>query len=257
VHLKFYKILITACLILMSNLYVYSQSMYQDFTDVKNKIDKAYYTFDAGSLNNLLKISITLEKKYSGEWLPYYYSGILCLQIGKILYLPNPDKAYDYFDKSIDYLLKAKEKNNNAEILALISSAYGKKSSLSTIKAIIFGIKAKDYIYDANKLDSNNAKVYLVAATHLMHTPESFGGDKQWAEQLLKKAIKLIYKKDKKDDLTVNWGSEAEIYAYLAQLEILRENKSKAQLYIDKALTLVPNYGFVKEDLMRQMKRLK
>src|SRR3990172_6627561 len=105
-------------------------------------------------------------------------------------------------------------------------------------------------------MDSANVNVYLIAATHLMHTPESFGGDKKWAEELLNKALKMIYKQINKDDNSVEWASEKEIYAYLAQLEILRENKDKAKLYIDKALALCPDYGFVLYDLIPQLKKL-
>ena len=228
----------------------------EELLDLKNKIDKAYYSFDSNLLRKLLRTSFGYQKKYPDDWRPAYYSGILCFQIGKILYLPDPDKAYNYFDKSIDFLFKVKKSKYSAEIAALISAAYGKKSSLSTIKAIYFGIKAREYIYEANAMDSANVKVYLIAATHLMHTPESFGGDKKWAEELLNKALKMIYKQINKDDNSVEWASEKEIYAYLAQLEILRENKDKAKLYIDKALALCPDYGFVLYDLIPQLKKL-
>ncbi|MFC2131041.1 hypothetical protein ACFLSQ_06365 [Bacteroidota bacterium] len=233
------------------------QTKEAEFVKLKKRIEKAYYSFDVKLLSSLLKYSQSSEKKYKSSWYPQYYSGIICLQIGKILYLPNPDKAYAYFDKSIDYFFEAKEKKYNAELAALISAAYGKISSLSTIKAIYYGIKARNYIYDANELDSINTEVYLIAATHLMHTPESFGGDKIWAEDLLKKALKLNYTKERKNGLTINWAEEPEIYAYLAQLEILSGNKDKAQLYIDKALELVPDYGFVLFDLVPQLKKLK
>ena len=96
----------------------------------------------------------------------------------------------------------------------------------------------------------------LVAATHLMHTPEAFGGDKDKAEKLLKKGIKLNQKQATKDSLTITWASDAELYAYLAQLEILRENKEKALEYMKKALKLCPEYGFVKNDLMPQWKKI-
>lgn len=86
-----------------------------------------------------------------------------------------------------------------------------------------------------------------------MHTPESFGGDKKWAERLLKSALKLNYKKQKVDDFLIDWATEGEIYAYLAQLEVLREDFPKAKLYIEKALKLVPEYGFVLYDLIPQM----
>jgi len=220
---------------------------------VRDRINESYFSFDVNVWKSLLKSSSALKKTYPNDWRPSYYCGLICHQIGKILYLPEADNAYNYFDKSIDYLIEAKKRNYNAEIAALLSSVYGKKSSLSTLKAIYFGIKARDYIYEANDMDKSNPKVLLIAAIHLMHTPESFGGDKKWAEELLNRALKLLYKQKREDDLSVNWANEAEIYAYFAQLEILKENNDKAKLWIEKSLKLQPDYGFVLYDLIPQM----
>ncbi len=222
---------------------------------LREKINEQYFSFDTNEWKQLLKTATILKKSNPSDWRISYYSGVICHQLGKILYLPDADQAYDYFDKSIDYLLEAKKKNYTAEIAALLSSAYGKKSSLSPLKAIYFGLKAKDYIYEANELERTNPKVLLIAAIHLMHTPESFGGDKKWAEELLNRALKLNYRQKKVDDVMVNWATEPEIYAYLGQLEILKENFPKAKLYIDKALKLIPDYGFILYDLIPQMER--
>lgn len=229
-----------------------------EFGELKKKVDKLYYSFDSKKLINTLNQIQMIKRKYSNKWQYDYYSAVLCIQIGKILYLPKPDEAYDYFDRSLDYLNKIKKVHTDEEILALISAVYGKMSSLSTIKAIYFGLKAKNLIYEAAKIDSNNSKVLLIASIHLMHTPESFGGDKEWAEELLKRALKLLYKENRKENPnSIEWGKDAEIYAYLAQLEILKKNKIKAELYIDKALKLIPDYGFVLKDLIPQLEEIK
>lgn len=226
-----------------------------DIMKLRDRINEQYYSFDTNEWKLLLKTVLVLKKSNPNDWRINYYGGVICHQLGKILYLPDSEQAYDYFDKSIDYLLEVKKKNYTAEIAALLSSAYGKKSSLSPLKAIYFGLKAKDYIYEANGLEKSNPKVLLIASIHLMHTPESFGGDKKWAEELLQRSLKLNYKRKKVEDAMVDWATEAEIYAYMAQLEILRDNYPKARLFIDKALKLEPNYGFVLYDLIPQMER--
>ncbi len=249
------NILVLSFALLLSQYICNADELENELKKVRDKIDESYFSFDVNKWKSLLKSSIALKKEFPNDWRPYYYSGLIFHQIGKILYLPDADIAYNYFDKSVDYLLESKKRNYNAETAALLSSAYGKKSSLSTLKAIYYGIKARDYIYEANEIEKSNPKVLLIAAIHLMHTPESFGGDKKWAEELLNRALKLLYKQNREDDLTVNWANEAEIYAYFAQLEILKENKSKAKLFIDKALKLEPNYGFVLYDLIPQMEK--
>ena len=123
---------------------------------------------------------------------------MLNILLGKILYNPDPDLAYDHFDKAIDDLLVADDMTESAEIKTLLSCAYGKKASLSSLSAIYHGLKAKSYIEDAYELDKNNAKIYLIAATHLMHTPETFGGDKDRAGRYLKKALTILKKETAK-----------------------------------------------------------
>lgn len=132
----------------------------------------------------------------------------------------------------------------------MISASYGKLSSLSVLKAIFYGMSAKEYIEEAYKLDSKNPKVLIVAATHLMHTPEFYGGDKKKSRELLNKVIDSI---EYKDNYRINWANYAEAYAYLAQLEILENNREKAKSLMKKALDLNPNYGFVKYDLEKQV----
>ncbi len=227
----------------------------EKLTTLKGKIEENYYTFDSNKLESILKEVDELTSKYNDSWIPYYYSGLLQIQIGKIYYNPDPDLAYEYFDESVKDLLKALEIRESAGLYALLSCAYGKKSSLSTFAAFYYGLKARDYIYEARDLDAKNPKVYLIAATHLMHAPESFGGDKDWAERLLKKALEINDKQ--RSPRLIKWAADSEIYAYLAQLEILRANKASAEKYMEKALSLQPDYGFVKYDLKEQLRKIK
>ncbi len=248
------KIVLTLLIISFCSISIQAKDYNQNLFEIKKELDSAYYTFDVGFLKEIIRKSAALRR--ANNWYPDYYIAVAYFQLGKIVYNSNEDLSYHYFDRSLKSLFKVKEKFYDAEIAALISAVYGKKSSLSTLKAIYFGIKAKDYIYEAARLDSNNSKVLLVAAVHLMHTPEAFGGDKKWAESLLNRAIKNVYKYPERDSLRVEWGKVSESYAYLAQLEILRKNKVRAKLFIEKALALKPNYGFVLKDLNIQLKKL-
>ncbi len=229
----------------------------KDLQSLKKKIEDCYYTFDTGRLESVLKEVTASNAKNSHDWHYDYYEAILRIQLGKIYYLPNSKLAYSHFDKSIDCLLRAKEKSKNPEIATLLSCAYGKKSSLAPIKAIYFGIKAKDYIYEAHSGKFENAKLYLTAAIHMMHTPESFGGDKKKARNYLNKCLQLNRTYRESDPYVISWAENAEVYAYMAQLDILLGNKESAGKYMKKSLELQPDYGFVKIDLQNQLNKMK
>ena len=77
---------------------------------IKSEIDSAYFSFDTKRLSNLQKEVVKLKSK-SSHWSLDYYSGIIYLQLGKIVYNDDSDKAFEYFEKSLDYFLKVKKKN--------------------------------------------------------------------------------------------------------------------------------------------------
>jgi len=222
---------------------------------IKDTIDKYYYSFNYKKLEQLL---IDLDTtNFQIYYLNNYYKGIVQYCLGRIYYNFNRDKAFHKFEQSLENFKIVNEINSTAEILALISAAYGKLSSLSILKAIIYGIEAKKYMEEAYRLNPNDTKVLIVAATHLMHTPEFYGGNKKLARELLFKVLDLNKKNNIEKNYTINWGTDAEAYAYLAQLEILLGNKSEAIKFMIKALELVPYYGFVKIDLNKQIEKLK
>ena len=223
---------------------------------LKTEIETAYYSFDTKLLYALIKKAQNLNKEKPEDWIPDYYCGILNYVIGKVIYEPEPDKAYNCFKESLNYFDKVKDKNDVSEIRAMISANYGKLASLSTIKALYYGLKAKNYIYDAYNMDKNNSKVFLVAATHLMHIPEEFGGDKEKSRKFLMHCLE-INKKRKKDEVYIDWALNAEIYAYLAQLELLQGKKQEGLNWCQKALEILPNYSFIKFGLLPKFAHLK
>lgn len=234
-----------------------SKSERKEISQFCDSINNNYYNFDTLKhekiLNQLLQVPDSESKWFKAKI--NYLIGLEYHILGKIYYVPNPEKADQYFQSSIEHLqlASANSSEKDPEILSLLSSSLGKKASFSTFSALYWGYKSRNRFYQAYELDSNNRKVLLIAAIHLMHLPSTYGGDKKLAKSMLKKCLKL---KSKKLDHKVNWAADAEIYAYLAQLEILKNNKKEAENYIHKALKLEKNYDFVRIDLKKQLERL-
>ena len=228
----------------------------QEKSRIARDIEANYYTFDTTGICKVLRRVESHLVHNSNDWHYNYYAGFLNHQLGKILYNVDKDRAYDCFSKAIDYFYVSVEQEETAELLALLSSAYGKKSSLSSIRAIYFGIKARDLIYQAEKYSKKQSCVLLVGAIHLMHTPESFGGNKDWARKLLKKCLKLNAEKKSEDSLKIHWACDAEIYAYMAQIDILEADIKTARKHMKKALGIEKGYDFVLKDLEDQIKKV-
>lgn len=244
-------------LILFSTLLIFSynfcpaDTLNTQILSFKSLIDKYYFSFNYKKLEEInLEISKIQAKSDDDIFYINYYKGINNYCLGRIYYNYDKEKSFNRFELALENFLTCNKINQDAEILAMISASYGKMSSLSILKAIFYGINAKEYIESAYKLDNNNPKVLIVAATHLMHTPEFYGGDKKKSRELLNKILNLNeYHNDKR----INWGKYAESYAYLAQLEILEKNLAEAKKQMKKAIELIPYYGFVKYDLEKQI----
>lgn len=249
----FNRFLILFCSLLIINDNLLSFDTFnKEILSFKPIIDKLYFSFNYKKLEEInSKIQEIDSKSVDDTFFSNYYQGINNYCLGRIYYNYDKEKAFKKFEIALENFKECNKIKKDAEIIAMISATYGKLSSLSILKAIFYGMNAKENIEEAYKLDPNNPKVLIVAATHLMHTPEFYGGDKKKSRELLNKVLSI---NEYKNDTKINWGNYAEANAYLAQLEILEGNKDNAKKYMKFALEINPNYGFVKYDLEKQLK---
>ena len=76
-------------------------------SNLRDSVNKYYYTFDIKNLKNTLKLS---EKFISGNpenYYGYYYNGILRYCLGRVVYNIDRDIANDYFYEYIDIFFNA------------------------------------------------------------------------------------------------------------------------------------------------------
>jgi len=223
---------------------------------LRDSVNKYYFTFDIKGLKRTLNNAENYLLEDPNNYYANYYNGIIRYCLGRVLYNTDSDVSYDYFDSALEKFENAYSIEKNPVALAMISASYGKLSALSPLRAIFWGQKAKNRIYDAYNLDSNNSKILLVAATHLMHVPGIYGGDKKKARRMLDKCLEINKSKVNQNEYELNWANNAEINAYIAQLDILEEKIDSARLNMKKALQLQPRYGFVIIDLENQISQL-
>jgi len=225
-----------------------------DYKKYKNLIELSYYQYDSSQYTNIL-IKIEAKLKTEDNFILNYYAGFINLQLGKILYDIDENRAFDYFDNAIDYLLNAKNYQTNSELEALISDSYAKKASLSGLSAFYWGLKSNSFIKSAYKLDSLNPKTLLIASIHLMYVPSEFGGDKTKSRKLLQRALSNNYLIHI-DSSNIIWADSCEIFSYLSQLEILNNNIDLAKKYLDSSDKICPDFDFNKLVIRKQIEDL-
>ncbi len=228
-----------------------------DLLFLKQKIEKNYYLADEGVYEGILIKLDSLNLLYQNEWRIEYYCGFVQIQIGKINRETKSNKAVINFKRSLNHLNKADSLKPDAEIKILLSSVYGKLASVYFLKAWYYGSLSEKYLdkaLESSKM-KEDPKLNLVAATHLMFTPQIFGGDKDQAEKLLMAGLNFGLKSE--NFWLIKWAEKAEFYAYLSQLEIEQDNYNKALFYIKSALKIQPAYSFILNELIPEIEKNK
>jgi hypothetical protein len=115
--------------------------------------------------------------------------GLVGYQMGK----KQKDLARAYVNKADVYLEKLlKDHPKNAQLHALAGAFCGYKIGLSFYKAPFLGPKCMYHVDKAVELDPNEPMGYIEKGNSLLYRPAAFGGDKNEALQLYRKALKLI-----------------------------------------------------------------
>lgn len=226
-----------------------------DLRQVKVQIERLYFSYDAQAKQALLKEAAALIEYHPGAWQPNYYAALVNIQLGNIARADNRKAAYQYYRDALRHIHAAHTRFPNAENTLVLADVYGKLASLKTIKVLYYGGRSKTFLKRAFELSPDSPKNHLIAGIEIMWTPVIFGGSKKQAREFLNKALVLEKTWQETDPLTVQWATRPEIFAHLAQLELLCDAPEQARQYIDRALHLVPDFGFVHRDILSQLEK--
>jgi hypothetical protein len=221
--------------------------------ELKIQIEENYFSHDEASARRLLARSRDLVEQYPADWHPHYYAGLINVQMGNIVRHYDKDTAYRNYTAALTHMQVAHDLSPTAESAVVLADVYGKLASLKTVKMLYYGSRSKSYLIDAFQMGEGNPKACLVAGIEIMWTPTFFGGSTKRARRFLEKALTAASDWREPDRLIVNWATQAEIFAHLAQLEILCKRPTQARYYATQALSLVPDYGFVRRDVLPQL----
>jgi len=162
---------------------------------------------------------------------------------------PNKDMVSKHLEEAITQLEATVRLNNKfAEAYALLSSCYGQKIGLAPMLGMTLGPRAGMTMQSALQLEPNNPRVILLDAIGNYYKPPMFGGSKESALAGFKHAAELFEKEQLQDPLLPDWG-KPEAYAWIGVAYLDKNDHANARAALEKALALVPDYGWVKNHL--------
>ncbi|WP_165021960.1 tetratricopeptide repeat protein [Dysgonomonas sp. ZJ279] len=182
------------------------------------------------------------------ELVNYYYG-----YIGYNLGVKKKKEAAIYVDKMetiLDELTKLSP--NVADVYAYKAALVGFKIGLSPYKAPFIGKSSGENAKKALAIDGDNIQGNIEQANVLYYSPSAFGGDKAKAKEYYKKAVSLF--ENNPTLLKQNWLYLSLLTKIAEIQEEEKDFKSAKQTY-DKILAKEPNYSYVKNELLPNLKK--
>ena len=195
----------------------------------------------------------------------HYYVGLADYRIANVLLAQDKKReadASEHLKRAVEHLQIAKravddrEETNEiaAEVCALLSNVYGRQISLSPIKGIFLGPKAKSVLRKAEQLAPGNPRVVLSSAISYLMTPRLVGGNKTKAMAGFRRATKLFAREKPADPIHPVWGhSETYIWMGIAHLE--RNEREAAREAFARTLEIDPDNRWAREMLSGDLAR--
>ena len=232
---KYLSIILLLCpLLLLGNTYsdrIYRAYAKGDMTLWKTTMDE-------------MQAAKNPDNRFSLELLNYQYG-----YIGWLLSIGEKDQAKQHLKQSQTIIKRLEEASFNLSMVYAYKAAFvGFEIGIHPYKAPFIGPDSYDYVEKSLAYNPDNYFAHLQKANIQYHTPALFGGSKQEALKHLLKALTLYEQtpQEKKDWNRLNMLGSLIVF-YTEQ-----KDYSNAKRYCEKALTLEPDFAWVKNELYPQ-----
>jgi len=223
----------------------------EQLLDAKARAQYAYYAGSASDLRSARDAMQRLTDDPVWDDLAYYYIAYANYRLAQLFMESDKNTARERLDDCVDMAKPAtKSKDLAAEAFALQSACFGLKSAVQPLKAMFFGPNAGRKIRKALNLSPANPRVVLLDAVNDYFRPRFYGGNKDRAFEKFNKAANLFDEDQAIREGYPDWG-QAEVYAYLGNYYLEREDAIRARNAFERALLIAPDYEWVRDMLPR------
>ncbi|RPI14135.1 MAG: hypothetical protein EHM58_17095 [Ignavibacteriae bacterium] len=250
------KILISFTILLVS-MFVVKSSYADDFTEAIMKAKNHYKeASDKNDISSLAKIRGEFERILQlkkNQWLVnYYLADIDFMMSYDAMEKKDNDAVKKYTQSALDLLDKSTElKDDFAEAYILKMAVQSNRWMYEMDKMNDIIAKQAEAKDKAKQLEPENPRFYLIDGMNLYYTPESFGGGPDVALPLFQKSYEYFQTFKPKDETMPDWGYDLAA-GMISLCMIKKDNMDEAKKYLDKALEINPNSGFVKANVQSE-----
>lgn len=214
----------------------------EELSDLEAKAQYAFFTEDLNALRGLAKATRTLAD--SEQPLEVYHHAHVQFRLLQLALRAQQKKEADAAGEAcVDALDRAIARDARfAEGLALQASCYGYLAALGPLKGVTAGPRAGARAEAAAKLSPRNPRVLLAEAAALYFRPAAFGGDRQKAAPLFRRAAAAFDGLDAPRPGEPTWGA-AETWLFVGRGFEEAGDVLAARNAYEKALLIAPEFA--------------
>lgn len=218
---------------------------------VRTMADRAYLSGDTLALAQAYRLAQRALTVFPDEPLLLHYQGYI--RYRQAQRLSDFDTARPLYEEAVALLERSAATRPLPETYALLASATGSMIGDSMLRGIRFGARADAAEDRAVALGASNPRVLLLRAVSAWYKPSAFGGGEDKARALLQQALRAFATDAPARPLPA-WG-HAEAYAWLGQIEAKAGARDAARAAYDRALSLAPEFAWVRYALKPALER--
>jgi tetratricopeptide (TPR) repeat protein len=225
--------------------------------NVRDELDRAYSLWDLEAMMAARAGFERLLDRGGRDWLIRYYIALSDYRL-IVYYLSGREheKMDPYIKEAKEHLEQSiEEKPDFSESYALLAAILGMQITRNPFSGLWLGPRIGGIIAEAKKLEHDNPRIWFIEGIGAYHRPELFGGGYDNARKALLKSIEY-FSTDAIDDRTLpSWG-ESEAYAWLGYFEMQNNALDDARVYLERALDVDPDNGWVTYHLMPRLNKM-
>lgn len=212
-------------------------------------IDKAVARNDSLALQQSVALVDRALTAFPDDALLLHYRGYATYRLGQQASTQKQEDLADTrYQEALKWLDKAVATHPIAESHALRAATMGQLIGNSAIRGMRYGMAANNADDDARELGRDNPRVLLLQAVGTWFKPSMYGGGEDKARAIMARALKA-FERDTPAAPLPSWG-RAEALAWHGQWELKAGRVASARAAYEQALTLEPEYGWVKYVLL-------
>lgn len=217
----------------------YSDSLFSAY--LKSDMNQWKKIIDEMEADKLNKSDIN----FTSELLSYQY-GYVAWKLGN-KFEEEAEEYLDIAEENLEWL--EENKYDSSTTLCYRSAFYGFRIGLNSWYVTLYGFKCSSSAEEAKRLNPNNPFAYVQLANIKYYQPEFMGGSKIKAVNLYLEAEAFYKKGIPNPQLKYNW-LYINVLSMIAITHAELEDYEEAKKYYQKILSLQPNYGWIKDEML-------